>query len=229
MMKNFLNPNIVDAFITAGQTMYHSTRNYATETTDYIWASLYSDDARTGNIMINNVLEAPEQETEFIYLLSNTNAYVSQNDLLQFVDEGNERPHTEKQNRYGAFALFSEDLTKLGAKIYATYYTTRKDSEWARANPDEVQQCYIMTGFYTATEDTLEIPWIKGLAKDLSQLNRKDCQSFGRNENGKGIGKSHAGSPKCLEVWRCSPSRRRNGWRFYSSGLPVPPGNGLNV
>lgn len=89
MMKNFLNPNIVDAFITAGQTMYHSTRNYATETTDYIWASLYSDDARTGNIMINNVLEAPEQETEFIYLLSNTNAYVSQNDLLQFVDEGN--------------------------------------------------------------------------------------------------------------------------------------------
>ena len=148
---------------------------------------------------------------------------------LQIESNCNEKPHTEKQNRYGAFALFSEDLTKLGAKIYATYYTTRKDNEWARANPDEVQQCYIMTGFYTATEDTLEIPWMKGLAKDLSQLNRKDCQSFGRNENGKGIGKSHAGSPKCLEVWRCSPSRRRNGWRFYSSGLPVPLGNRLNV
>ena len=31
-----------------------------------------------------------------------------------------------------------------------TYYTTRKDNAWAKANPDEVQQCYIMTGFYTA-------------------------------------------------------------------------------
>ena len=37
-----------------------------------------------------------------------------------------------------------------GAKIYATYYTTRKDNAWAKANPDEVQQCYIMTPFYTA-------------------------------------------------------------------------------
>ena len=146
-------------------------------------------------------------------------------------------PETKEiYERWGADAIrdcdgteFPEDLTKLGAKIYATYYTTRKDNDWARANQDEVQQCYIMTGFYTATEDTLEIPWMKGLAKDLSQLNRKDCQSFGRNENGKGIGKSHAGSPKCLEVWRCSPSRRRNGWRFYSSGLPVPLGNRLNV
>ena len=33
----------------------------------------------------------------------------------------------------------------------ATYYTTRKDNAWAKANPDEVQQCYIMTGFHTAT------------------------------------------------------------------------------
>ena len=38
-------------------------------------------------------------------------------------------------------------LKDTGAKIYATYYTTRKDNAWAKANPDEVQQCYIMTGF----------------------------------------------------------------------------------
>ena len=36
------------------------------------------------------------------------------------------------------------------AKVYSTYYTTRKDNAWAKANPDEVQQCYIMTGFHTA-------------------------------------------------------------------------------
>ena len=83
--------------------------------------------------------------------------------------------------RWGADAIrdcdgteFPEDLTKLGAKIYATYYTTRKDNDWARANPDEVQQCYIMTGLYTATENTLEIQLMKGLATDLFQLKRKD-------------------------------------------------------
>lgn len=32
-------------------------------------------------------------------------------------------------------------------KDHSTYYTTRKDNAWAKANPDEVQQCYIMTGF----------------------------------------------------------------------------------
>lgn len=47
-------------------------------------------------------------------------------------------------------------------KIYSTYYTTRKDNAWAKANPDEVQQCYIMTGFYTADGDTVTIPLMKG-------------------------------------------------------------------
>ena len=63
----------------------------------------------------------------------------------------------ELMKRWGADAIrdcdgteFPEELTKTGAKIYATYYTTRKDNEWAKANPDEVQQCYIMSGFYTA-------------------------------------------------------------------------------
>ena len=43
-----------------------------------------------------------------------------------------------------------EELTK-HQKIYATYYTTRKDNEWRRVKPDEVQQCYIMR-IYTAVE-----------------------------------------------------------------------------
>ncbi|OUQ42247.1 hypothetical protein B5E65_09360, partial [Gemmiger sp. An120] len=34
---------------------------------------------------------------------------------------------------------FPAELTKTGAKIYSTYYTTRKDNAWAKANPDEVQ------------------------------------------------------------------------------------------
>ena len=48
--------------------------------------------------------------------------------------------------------------------MYSTYYTTRKDNAWAKANPDEVQQCYIMTGFYTASQGPLSIPLMKASA-----------------------------------------------------------------
>lgn len=69
---------------------------------------------------------------------------------------------------------FPEALTETGAKIYATYYTTRKDNAWAKANPDEVQQCYIMTGFYTATDTKLEIPLMKGISEELMRVNTRD-------------------------------------------------------
>ena len=48
---------------------------------------------------------------------------------------------------------FPKELKDTGSKIYATYYTTRKDNEWAKAHPEEIQQMYIMTSFHTATED----------------------------------------------------------------------------
>ena len=88
----------------------------------------------------------------------------------------------ELLERWGADAIrdcdgteFPEALTKTGAKIYATYYTTRKDNAWAKANPDEVQQCYIMSGFYTAKEEgALCIPLMKGISKELMQVNTRD-------------------------------------------------------
>ena len=87
----------------------------------------------------------------------------------------------ELMKRWGADAIrdcdgteFPEELTKTGAKIYATYYTTRKDNEWAKANPDEVQQCYIMSGFYTAVESELQIPLMKGISDELMQVNTRD-------------------------------------------------------
>ena len=33
---------------------------------------------------------------------------------------------------------FPQQLKDADAKIYSTYYTTRKDNAWAKANPDEV-------------------------------------------------------------------------------------------
>ena len=69
---------------------------------------------------------------------------------------------------------FPQQLKNADAKIYTTYYTTRKDNAWAKANPDEVQQCYIMTGFYTAPGDTVTIPLMKGISPELMQVNTND-------------------------------------------------------
>ncbi len=87
----------------------------------------------------------------------------------------------ELLQKWGADAIrdcdgtdFPKALKDTGAKVYATYYTTRKDNEWAHANPEEVQQCYIMTSFCTATEDTLSIKLMKGISTELMSVNTHD-------------------------------------------------------
>ena len=84
----------------------------------------------------------------------------------------------ELLKRWGADAIrdcdgtgFPAALKEVDAKVYSTYYTTRKDNAWAKANPDEVQQCYIMTGFHTAVEETLSIPLMQGISPELMQVN----------------------------------------------------------
>ena len=59
-------------------------------------------------------------------------------------------PETLKMlDEWGADAIrdcdgteFPAELKNTGAKIYATYYTTRKDNAWAKAHPEEIQQRY---------------------------------------------------------------------------------------
>ena len=69
---------------------------------------------------------------------------------------------------------FLQELKDTGAKVYATYYTTRKDNEWAKANPDEIQQMYIMTSFHTAVDNTLEIHLMDHLYPDMLKVNNRD-------------------------------------------------------
>ena len=69
---------------------------------------------------------------------------------------------------------FPEELRGLDAKVYATYYTTRKDNAWAKANPDEVQQMYIMTDFYNAAEPVLRIHLMDHLYPDMLKVNDRD-------------------------------------------------------
>ena len=69
---------------------------------------------------------------------------------------------------------FPKELKDTGSKIYATYYTTRKDNEWAKAHPEEIQQMYIMTFFHTATEEKLEIHLMDHLYPDMLAVNTRD-------------------------------------------------------
>lgn len=91
----------------------------------------------------------------------------------------------ELMKKWGADAVrdcdgteFPQELKDTGAKIYSTYYTTRKDNKWAKANPDEIQQMYLMTPFYTATEEKLEIQLMKGLYPDMLEVNAKDYRRW---------------------------------------------------
>ena len=87
----------------------------------------------------------------------------------------------EIMDEWGADAIrdcdgteFPQELRDTGAKVYATYYTTRKDNEWAKANPDEIQQMYIMTTFHTATDDVLKIHLMDHLYPDMLKVNNRD-------------------------------------------------------
>ena len=87
----------------------------------------------------------------------------------------------ELMKRWGADAIrdcdgtdFPEALKDADAEIYSTYYTTRKDNEWAKAHPEEIQQMYIMTPFYTADSESLSIEIMKGLYPDMLSPNTRD-------------------------------------------------------
>ena len=87
----------------------------------------------------------------------------------------------ELVKRWGADAIrdcdgtdYPEELRNVNAKVYSTYYTTRKDNAWAKANPDEIQQMYIMTPFYTAVEGELRIHLMNHLYPDMLKVNDRD-------------------------------------------------------
>ena len=87
----------------------------------------------------------------------------------------------ELVDRWGADAIrdcdgtdYPEELKNVDAKVYSTYYTTRKDNAWAKANPEEIQQMYIMTPFYTAVDSSLSIHLMNHLYPDMLKVNDHD-------------------------------------------------------
>ncbi|MDO5424663.1 MAG: 1,3-beta-galactosyl-N-acetylhexosamine phosphorylase [Eubacteriales bacterium] len=85
----------------------------------------------------------------------------------------------EIAKRWGADAFrdcdgtdMPDELKKMPVKIYSTYYTTRKDNAWAEQNPDEIQQMYLCTEFYTAMEEgAFRIPLMKHLYREQLKPN----------------------------------------------------------
>ncbi len=85
------------------------------------------------------------------------------------------------KNLLGADALRDCDGTTMPqallgekAKKYATYYTTRKDNDWANANPDEIQQEYLITDRITAMGTKLRIKLMKGFHTEQLKVNTLD-------------------------------------------------------
>lgn len=67
-----------------------------------------------------------------------------------------------------------EELLNAGCKVYATYYTTRKDNDWAMAHPEEIQQEYVSSGRLTAREDMLRIKLMQGFHTQQLKVNTID-------------------------------------------------------
>lgn len=66
------------------------------------------------------------------------------------------------------------ELLNVDGKIYATYYTTRKDNEWAEENPEEIQQEYLISDRVTARDVILRINPLKGFYSEQLKLNLID-------------------------------------------------------
>lgn len=73
----------------------------------------------------------------------------------------------ELLSRWGADAIrdsdvtkLSDDIKKLEAKIYTTYFVARHHNDFAEKHMDECQQAYLMSQYVLATSDTIEISFL---------------------------------------------------------------------
>ena len=87
----------------------------------------------------------------------------------------------ELLERWGADAIldsdgtdYKEELRNVDAEVDSTYCATRKDKTGTKANPDEIQQMYIMTPFYTATDENLAVHLMDHLYPDMLKVNDHD-------------------------------------------------------
>ncbi|HKM16855.1 MAG TPA: 1,3-beta-galactosyl-N-acetylhexosamine phosphorylase [Limnochordia bacterium] len=97
--------------------------------------------------------------------------------------------------RWGADVIRDSDGTQLsdqifqsGYDIYSTICLVRADNEWAKANPDKLQQCYLMSQPVVAEGDSVAINLLDSYYKEQFKVNFTDdpkefWQVFDRTSN----------------------------------------------
>lgn len=68
----------------------------------------------------------------------------------------------------------SDELASSGYDIYSTLCLVRADNAWARAHPDKLQQCCMMSEPVTAVADTVRIEVLRGYFREQFAVNVDD-------------------------------------------------------
>ena len=97
------------------------------------------------------------------------------------IEAGCENIVTDIIKKWGADAVRNSDGTEmdsffenLGLKIYATYFPTRNDQEWAKNNRNELQQIYLLSDRFTAKSETLEIDIMQSYFSEQFEIHDED-------------------------------------------------------
>ena len=87
----------------------------------------------------------------------------------------------ELAEKWGADAIRDSDGTVLSDKlvsgdydIYSTICLIRADNEWAKANPDKLQQNYLMSNPVVADADKVKVDLLKGFFREQMKVNFDD-------------------------------------------------------
>lgn len=96
-------------------------------------------------------------------------------------EAGYEKLTLELARRWGADAIrdcdgtaLSEDIIAADYDIYSTICLVRIDNRWAKANPDKIQQNYLMSEPVLAEGDTVTIDPLRGFFREQFQVNTHD-------------------------------------------------------
>ena len=96
-------------------------------------------------------------------------------------EAGYEELTLELAERWGADAIrdsdgtvLSDEIVAAGFSIYSTICLVRIDNEWAKANPDKLQQNFLMSYPIIAEGDTLSIDPLNGYFMEQFKINAND-------------------------------------------------------
>jgi beta-D-galactosyl-(1->4)-L-rhamnose phosphorylase len=99
----------------------------------------------------------------------------------------------------------SDAITSSGYEIYSTLCLVRTDNKWAKAHPDKLQQCCVMSQPVVAEEQELKVDPLRGYFKEQLRVNSDDdpkewWQVFDRTTGQEVPGDSWVYDPKAQTV-----------------------------